>query len=344
MRFGYMVDTHAGPIGQAVPDGQQCADFWDTLLEEGVAAESVGFDGVFVPERHARSETLIPTPLMLLMALATRTSRITLGTFVLQPAYYNPIHLAEAAAALDVASRGRLVLGLGAGYHRGYFDHFGEPFDDRGARFEEGLEILRLAWRAERFDWAGKHWNLSGALVTPRPVQDGGPPLWLAGTTERTLLRAAQRGDGVALISVSTPLPQIRTWVVDYRANCLAASTDPKVAIVFDGYIGSDDDEALDTYTRLMAADQRTDYYSRWGMRTGGMVSSAPITQVDHVIVGGSARATNQVQHIVDTLGLSRTDWLIFKTRTPQGPESADVLASLRRFGTEVIAGYRSGL
>ena len=109
LSFGYMPDSHGGPYDQPEPDPERSAQFAAQLLREAERAERCGFDGVFVPERHARTECMFPSPLPLLTAIAARTQRVKLGTFVLMPPLYNPVHLAEDAALLDVLSRGRLI-------------------------------------------------------------------------------------------------------------------------------------------------------------------------------------------------------------------------------------------
>ena len=78
------------------------------------------------------------------------------------PPLYNPVHLAQSAALIDVLSRGRLILGVGVGYHPRYFDHFGVPIKQREGRFEESLEIIEKAWTTVGpFAHHGKYYNFS---------------------------------------------------------------------------------------------------------------------------------------------------------------------------------------
>src|SRR5882724_5310563 len=98
VQIAYMPDTHGGPYNQPEPSREAAAKFCDQLLNEGIEAERAGFDGIFLPERHHRTETMFPPPLVMLAAYAARTTKVDLGTFVLQPPYYNPMHLAEDVA------------------------------------------------------------------------------------------------------------------------------------------------------------------------------------------------------------------------------------------------------
>ncbi len=169
---GYMPDTHGGAYEQPEPEAERSAQFAAQLLREAEQAEHSGFDGVFVPERHARSECLFPAPLTLLAALAARTQRVKLGSYVIMPPLYNPVHLAEEAAMIDVLSHGRLILGFGVGYHPRYFDHFGVPIKQREGRFEESLEVMRKAWTATGpTAHHGKYYHYDAIHLTPKPYQ-----------------------------------------------------------------------------------------------------------------------------------------------------------------------------
>jgi len=124
---GYLPDTHGGPYQQPEPSPQRSADFAIQLLQEAEQAAQSGFDALFVPERHARTECMFPSTLTLMTAFATRTERVKIGSYIIMPPLYNPVHLTEQAAMIDVLSRGRLIMGVRVGYQVDYFNHFGVP-------------------------------------------------------------------------------------------------------------------------------------------------------------------------------------------------------------------------
>ena len=148
-----MPDTHFGRYDQEIPDRVEVSGAADQLLAEAMLAEKVGFDGVWLAERHARTETFFPSPIVLAAAIAARTQRVDIATTVIQPTYYNPSHLAEQLAMIDQLSKGRLIFGAGVGYHSDYFRLFGVPMKGRDARFEEcmplSLTIVRIGWLRE---------------------------------------------------------------------------------------------------------------------------------------------------------------------------------------------------
>ena len=112
---------------------------------------------------------------------------------ILMPALYNPVHLAQSAALIDVLSRGRLILGVGAGYHKDYFAHFGIPIKQREGRFEETLQIVEKAWTTVGpFAHHGKYFNFDAIHVTPKPYQRPRPPLWIGAFGPKSIARAGR--------------------------------------------------------------------------------------------------------------------------------------------------------
>lgn len=169
------------------------------LLRLGRLAEEVGFDSVWAgdsPLTRQRADALT-----LLAAVAALTERVTLGTAVLLPALRHPIALAHQLATLDRISEGRLVAGMGAGFPtrqtEAQFTAFGIDFKRRVGRMEESIEAMRLLWTGEPVSFEGRHVAFRDATVAPRPVQPGGPPLWLAGGgSDAALRRVGRLGDG----------------------------------------------------------------------------------------------------------------------------------------------------
>jgi len=120
MRIGFMLDTHATDYAGPQPDRDDVSDFYDHLIESSKLAEEVGFDGLFVPDRHMRTETYWSSQLQLLTTLAAVTETMTLGPYVNVLSCYNPMQVAEEMAVLDNLSKGRAIFSAGQGYHEGY--------------------------------------------------------------------------------------------------------------------------------------------------------------------------------------------------------------------------------
>ncbi len=151
-----------------------------------MAADRLGFDGVWLSEHHLTGDGMLPSPLVMAGVLAARTSRIRVGTNILVLPLHHPLRVAEDAAVVDLVSGGRLSLGVGQGYSEREFAAFGVDRRRRGALLEEGVRVIREAW----------------SEVAPRP--HGKIPIYVAGVTEAGLRRAARLGDGV-IIYCATP-------------------------------------------------------------------------------------------------------------------------------------------
>lgn len=196
MQIAFMPDTHFGQYDQkTLPSGPEVADAMEHCIREAEIAERVGFDGLWVPERHQRPETWWPNTVTQLTALAARTTRPQLACTVIQPTYHHPVHLAEQLANIDCLSRGRLTFGAGVGYHEDYFRHFGVPHEKRGKRFEEVMDIIEACWTQEGVTYHGKFFDYEGVRMSPKPYQKPRPPIWIGAFAEKALERAL-RWDG----------------------------------------------------------------------------------------------------------------------------------------------------
>ena len=178
---------------------------FDRVVENAKAAERAGFDLVTVMDHLYQIRGIGPEtePMMeaytTLSALATQTSRVKLGTLVTGVTYRNPALLAKMVTTLDVISKGRAILGVGAAWnedeHRGYGFEF-PPIARRMDRLDEALTIARLMFTEDRPSFEGKYYRIDRAVNVPRPIQPGGPKILVGGGGERRTLRLlAQHGD-----------------------------------------------------------------------------------------------------------------------------------------------------
>jgi alkanesulfonate monooxygenase SsuD/methylene tetrahydromethanopterin reductase-like flavin-dependent oxidoreductase (luciferase family) len=174
-------------------------------------AESVGFDLLVVPERLS-AEGGAPAALPACAAALAATERIRIATGLLALPLHHPLRVAEDAATLDALSGGRFELGVGLGAEVEAFGGFGLELGERAARFEEALEVVRRAWADGPVRFEGRHFRAGEVEVHPKPVQPGGPPLWLGARSAEALARAAKLGCGVVLESDGDPRPYLGAW------------------------------------------------------------------------------------------------------------------------------------
>lgn len=185
MRYGTLFSLQSPP-GSSVGHER----LYEAAIEQIVDAERRGYEWVNLTEHHVAADGYLPATLTMLAAVAAVTSRIRLSTGMLLLAQHQPIRVAEEAAVVDNLSHGRLSLGVAIGYRELEFEALGVKMAARGKRFNESLEILRLAWAGEPFAFSGEVFEFPEVVVRPLPVQRPGIPLWLGGRSDMALRRA----------------------------------------------------------------------------------------------------------------------------------------------------------
>src|SRR5438046_1277645 len=165
MKFDYYVlNTHVPAV-----DGE-ASELYAKWFEQVALAEELGFECAWFTEHHFRAfGGMLPSPPMLMAALAQRTRRIRLGTAVVILPLHHPIQVAEELAMLDVLSGGRLDVGVGRGMGTQYFDVFGAVAETAQEKMEEQVALLQAAWSQPEFSWNGKFYQCPQPItVLPR--------------------------------------------------------------------------------------------------------------------------------------------------------------------------------
>src|SRR5688500_11103907 len=162
------------------------AKSWHELRAFAQRVEAIGFDSLWVPdhllwreEGEAGRTIGVWEGWSILAALAAVTERIELGTLVLCTAFRNPALLAKMADTVDEISGGRLILGVGAGYHEPEFRAFGYSFERRIDRFAEALQIIHPLLRTGSVDFRGRWYTAEECELRPRGPRPNGPPLMI---------------------------------------------------------------------------------------------------------------------------------------------------------------------
>ncbi len=149
------------------------------------------------------ADTAMMEPLNLLSFIAAKTKRIRLGTGVFLLPQRNPVYTAKETATVDVLSGGRLDFGIGVGWLREEFEAVDVPFEERGARCDEYIEILKRLWTKDIAEFSGRFYQLAPCIQKPQPVQRPHPPILVGGTSAPAIRRAARLGDGWVAINLT---------------------------------------------------------------------------------------------------------------------------------------------
>jgi len=193
--FGYHMPSYTFP-------GAPPEELFDRAAALAGAVEAAGFSLVTVMDHFYQIQGVGPeTDPMLeaystLAALSQRTTRVRLGALVTGVTYRNPALLAKTITTLDVLSKGRAVLGLGAAWNEDEHIGYGFPFPpigERMDRLDEALTICRAMFREDRPSFEGRHYRIDRALNVPRPIQPGGPKIIVGGGGEQRTLRIAAK-------------------------------------------------------------------------------------------------------------------------------------------------------
>lgn len=329
VRFGVMYDCRMHPEGTA-----SMTDVYRQTLDQAVLADQLGFDHVWFTEHHFCPDGYLPAFQPLAGAIAARTDRIRISTDIALLPLYHPIRLAEELAVLDHISEGRIELGIGMGYVPSEFAAFGVPLKNRVSMTEEGIDILRLAWGDGPFSYRGKRYELDDVDVHPKPVQDGGPPLWVAAMSEAGARRAARFGTN--LLPQGRPDEVLDPWRELVREN----GDDPhryRVGIIRSVYVT--DDRERDWPIIRAAERYRMSIYEGFMAETPDRYAWTDGTAIPQsVIVGTAAECTAELRSFIDAFGI--TD--IATSGLPPGVDPEMMGRNLERLATEVLPALRA--
>jgi probable F420-dependent oxidoreductase len=289
-------------IGVTVPNIGPLA-VTGAAVEIAEHAERLGFASVWTVDHvilpHVSSETYpytrqpgvslppswpIIDPLITLAAIASRTSRVLLGTGVYLLPLRHPVINAKLAVSVDILSKGRLLLGVGLGWIKEEYETLGVSWEDRGRLFDEQIDLLRTLWRdaAPRFD--GQFWQVSEIGFEPKPV-NGAIPLLIGGKNDISRRRAAKRGDGWHLIDMEPA--EVAAARAALAEDCRAAGRAPEQVptsmyaslLIHDGGVSGDERQ----FPLMGSADQIV-----------GKLSAYRAAGLDHIVLAPRGLNTTQ--------------------------------------------------
>ena len=202
MKFGTFFFFQAAP-------GHHHADIIHRELEQVEWTEELGFDEVWFTEHHFIDYGLSVDPSSLAAAAASRTRRVRIGLAAAILPFHHPLRLAEQMALVDIISNGRLDVGVGRGNRPAEFAGYRVPQIESRDRFEETVEILRLAWTQERFSFHGRFFDFDDVRVIPKPMQQPHPPIYQVCVSKDGIENTALRGWPMLNSVLTGPVDQL---------------------------------------------------------------------------------------------------------------------------------------
>jgi len=291
-----------------------------------VSSEDAGFDMLFANEHHFDAYGgLIPSPTVMVAALAQRTKRVRLGSSIIVLPLHNPIEIAEQWGMIDLMSNGRVELGIGRGFVEYDYDRLRVPLQGAQDRLKDGLALIRKAWSGERFSHNGPYYQYEHLQVWPRPQQRPHPPIWLAcGGTPDSFKWAGEQGFGIFTVAYRGVQPLIPLNKI-YRDAWLAAGHPPKgykLAAHYQVVLSEDGAEARDIASKALKryvgatthtmdrvrADRRGEKPAALGEVEQQVLDVAKMVEECRVVAGTPDDAVKLLTKAQEMMGITQVD------------------------------------
>jgi probable F420-dependent oxidoreductase len=231
-------------VGITLPQaGEQSTK--ENIVRTAKTAEDEGFDSLWVFERLlwpinpqtpyvATSDGSLPVeyqnildPLETLTYVAANTNKIALGTSVIDMLFHNPVILARRFATLDVLSEGRSIAGFGIGWSKDEYQVSNIPFQNRGKRADEFIQVLKKIWTDDVVEFKGKYYRIPASKIGPKPIQKPHPPIYLGGFSPNTFSRIVNYDTNGWLAVVGGSLEYIDNTIKSIKDIAMKSNKDP---------------------------------------------------------------------------------------------------------------------
>jgi alkanesulfonate monooxygenase SsuD/methylene tetrahydromethanopterin reductase-like flavin-dependent oxidoreductase (luciferase family) len=311
---------------------------FDAMVNQSVFAETLGFNVLWAHEHHSEG-MMYPSPLMTLAVLAGHTKRIGLGTNMLLLSLHHPLQVAEEGAMIDTLSEGRLRLGVSAGYSLRDLQAFDVQANERGLRMSEGLQLIRAVWTGEHVNLDDRFSHLRDYTIFPKPVQRPAPPIYVGGTVDIAIRRAARLGDEL-LISATQPIGDIPRMLGVYHEELRKLGREPVDKITtLNRIVYVVTDRAKKNEAVKFFGERFLRLYDTWGHQnvTGIDKASRSLEEVnkEHFIIGEPTECVELIKQY-EALGIGEIACLM----NFGGPDIEGVELSMKLFAERVMSSF----
>lgn len=228
-------------------DRQSHAELYEEFIQLCQLADDGGMRAIWTGEHHAMNFTIAPNPFLNLADLARRTKNVRLGTGTIIAPFWHPIKLAGEAAMTDIITGGRLEMGIARGAYSYEYERLMPGMDawEAGQRLRETVPTLRKLWNGD-YAHNGEFYKFPSTTSSPQPVQDNGPPLWIAARDPNSHEFAVESDCNVQVTPLwhgDTEIETLMERFNDAKAK-KGQGKNPKIMLLHHGYVASDDEDA----------------------------------------------------------------------------------------------------
>lgn len=248
---------------ERVDNSRSHSQLYDEFIQLCQIADEGGMHTVWTGEHHGMDFTIAPNPFVSLVDIANKTKNIRLGTGTVVAPFWHPIKLAGEAAMTDLITNGRLELGIARGAYSYEYERLLPGLDawQAGERLREMVPAIKSLWQGD-YQHDGEFHEFPSTSCSPKPLQDGGPPIWLAARDPNTHEFALENDCNVQVTPLWQGMDEIENLMTTYNnAKEKTANKNSKIMLLQHGYVGKDQadiDEAVKSINRFYC------YFGSW--------------------------------------------------------------------------------
>lgn len=248
---------------ERIDDSQSHAELYDDFIDICKIADQGGMRAIWTGEHHGMEFTIAPNPFLSLVDLAHHTKNVRLGTGTVIAPFWHPIALAGEAAATDLMTQGRLELGIARGAYSYEYERVMPGLDawEAGQRMRETAPALRKLWQGD-YEHQGEFYQFPKTTTSPKPIQQDGPPIWIAARDPNSHEFAVNNDFNVQVTPLWQGMEEITSLMERFNAaKAQAPDKNPKIMLLHHTYVGRDQadvDQAISELNRFYC------YFGAW--------------------------------------------------------------------------------
>ncbi|WP_350657066.1 LLM class flavin-dependent oxidoreductase [Psychrobacter sp. S1-30-MNA-CIBAN-0213] len=335
---------------ERIDESQSYRQLYNDFIELAKMADQGGMHAIWTGEHHGMDFTIAPNPFLNLVDLAHHTKNVRLGTGTIIAPFWHPIKLAGEAAMTDILTKGRLDLGIARGAYSFEYERLMPGMDamEAGGRMRELVPAVQQLWKGD-YAHNGKYSQFPATTSAPKPIQEGGIPMWIAARDPNSHNFAIQHNCNVQVTPLWMGIEEIETLMQRFKdaKNEYGQNKDPKIMLLQHAYVGSD---AYDVAEAAKSISRFYCYFGLWFKNerpvTQGLIKPlsdeemakmemyAPEKMLENMPIGTPDQVIEKLKHY-EALGYDEFSFWIDSSMTYEQKRD-----SLRRFIDEVMPAF----